>query len=67
MSGPAFNGRIGHVTVYNRELSPDEIQRIYDSGGLSVTRCPECEKDHVPGHHPDNGCRTGVVDNVMES
>jgi len=65
MSGAEFNGRIDSVIVYDRGLTPAEVQVIYDH--LGTTRCPECEKDYVPGYHPDNGCRMGVVDNVMES
>ncbi|KKL59538.1 hypothetical protein LCGC14_2214340 [marine sediment metagenome] len=29
--------------------------------------CPECEKTHRIGEHPDDGCRMGVVDNVMRT
>ncbi|KKL59539.1 hypothetical protein LCGC14_2214350 [marine sediment metagenome] len=65
MSGAEFNGRIDSVIVYDRGLTPAEVQEIYNY--LGTIRCPECGKDYVPGHHPDNGCRMGVVDNVMES
>lgn len=32
-----------------------------------IIPCPECEETHRVGEHPDNGCRMGVVDNVMRS
>jgi hypothetical protein len=32
-----------------------------------VVCCPECKESHRRGEHPNDECRMGVVDNVMES
>jgi hypothetical protein len=63
MNNSTFNGRVIHVGVWNKELSAAEVQELY----REMIECPECGVQHGRGRHPNDGCRMGTVDNVMES
>ena len=56
-----FNGLIDEVSIFNRELSNDEIESIYTSGTLGFCRhdiwIKDCEADDgtVPSHETEDG------------